>query len=138
MAKIPEYFSRSLMPLPINVVLFTKEKDFKRECKRLGMGDYDFVDDHAVACVHTFENMKDHTTVNMVCVDMKKLENKEAHEVIGMLVHEATHLKQRCMQYLGEDEPSKEFEAYSMQHLTEELCKQFFKQNATKRPTRKA
>jgi hypothetical protein len=42
-------------------------------------------------------------------------------ETIGLLVHEATHACQHIRECIGEKEPSSEFEAYSMQAITQGL-----------------
>ena len=122
------------MPLPLSLVLFTVEKDFRAELGRLGIKvECEFVPDAATAVVHSFENIKDGTEIDMVCIDTRKLVGKEPEEVIAMIVHEAVHVKQHCMRYIGERKPSKEFEAYAVQHITEALLKQFFNQNAKPR-----
>lgn len=132
--KVPEYATRSLMPLPVALVLFTREKDFRAELERLGITlGCDFVPHPAVAVVHSFEDIRQGTEINMVCIDMAKLVDKSSAEVVAMIVHEACHVKQNCMRYIGEKKPSREFEAYAMQHITEALLTQFFKQNAKPR-----
>ena len=44
-------------------------------------------------------------------------------EVVGTFVHESTHVFQGICNYIGEDHPSKEFEAYSIQKITEDLLR---------------
>ncbi|MBI5940144.1 MAG: hypothetical protein HY859_06935 [Caulobacterales bacterium] len=46
---------------------------------------------------------------------------REPLEIIGLIVHEATHAFQKVCLDMGEDEPSCEFEAYSMQAITQQL-----------------
>lgn len=117
------------MPLPMAVCLFTKPEDFYYELDRRGMtGERPpFVPDGATACVHRFDG-NDGTEVNVICFDMKKCKGKPAHVMLGMLAHEVTHVKQHCMEYIGEHSPSKEFEAYSMQHIFEEAAKELLRQ----------
>lgn len=132
--KVPEYATRSLMPLPLSLVLFTSEKEFLAELERLGIKvGCDFVPFGASAVVHSFENDETGHEINMVCIDTRKLVGKKPEEVIAMIVHEAVHVKQHCMRFIGEKKPSKEFEAYAVQHITEALLKQFFNQNAKPR-----
>jgi hypothetical protein len=45
------------------------------------------------------------------------------YDVVGMLVHEGTHVWQHIKDIIGEDQPSKEFEAYSMQHIVSGLLR---------------
>lgn len=42
-------------------------------------------------------------------------------QVYGLLVHEAVHVWQRIMEYIGESKPSDEFMAYGIQAIAQEL-----------------
>lgn len=42
-------------------------------------------------------------------------------ELAGLCSHEAAHIKQSYMDFIGEKHPSEEFEAYLVQHITAEL-----------------
>lgn len=42
-------------------------------------------------------------------------------EIYGLLLHEAVHIWQRIKLRMGEEHPSKEFEAYSIQHIAQDL-----------------
>lgn len=46
-------------------------------------------------------------------------------EVFGLLLHEAVHIWQRTKQRMGESEPSKEFEAYSIQRIAQDLFEMY-------------
>ncbi|MEB6681030.1 hypothetical protein [Acinetobacter lwoffii] len=46
-------------------------------------------------------------------------------EVHGLLLHEAVHIWQRIKKLMGEDEPSIEFEAYSIQRIAQDLFSMF-------------
>lgn len=41
--------------------------------------------------------------------------------IIGLMVHEATHVFDFICEFINEDEPSREFKAYSIQMITMEL-----------------
>ncbi len=43
----------------------------------------------------------------------------------GLLLHEAVHIWQRIKKLMGEDEPSIEFEAYSIQRIAQDLFSMF-------------
>ena len=45
--------------------------------------------------------------------------------VHGLLLHEAVHIWQRIKKLMGEDEPSIEFEAYSIQRIAQDLFSMF-------------
>lgn len=46
-------------------------------------------------------------------------------EIHGLLLHEAVHVWQRIRQLMGEQEPSKEFEAYSIQAIAQDLFEMY-------------
>jgi hypothetical protein len=46
-------------------------------------------------------------------------------EVVGLLVHEAMHLWRWIREYIGEHSPSAEFEAYSMQWISQQLMAEY-------------
>ena len=49
-------------------------------------------------------------------------------EVAGMLVHESVHVFQRLCDSIGESEPSREFEAYSIERIAEQFMREFVRQ----------
>ena len=51
-------------------------------------------------------------------------------EVAGVLVHEAVHVFQRLCDSIGEDAPSREFEAHSIGNIAERLMREFVRQTA--------
>lgn len=53
-------------------------------------------------------------------------------EVMGLIVHEATHVKQYIMEQISEHNPSDEFEAYTMQEITKNLIQDYFKKKDIK------
>lgn len=124
MSKI-KYCDTSLFISPIYYGLCTSEKAFNKELKRLKIpksqrGDF-ISNEWSDATVHYFE--KDDKEILIVCIDKKK--NKEANanpiEIVGLLVHESVHIWQKIKQHIGEDYPSVEFEAYSIQKISQEL-----------------
>lgn len=58
-------------------------------------------------------------------------------DAVSTLVHEATHVKQGYMEHIGEASPSAEFEAYTMQTITENLLQQWDALVAKSRPKRR-
>lgn len=68
-------------------------------------------------CVH-FENVANSNACSIVT--MRPL-NKSSLEQISMLYHEAVHVWQAMREAIGEDKPSHEFEAYSIQNIGKQL-----------------
>ncbi|CAB3905298.1 hypothetical protein LMG2828_04716 [Achromobacter piechaudii] len=75
-------------------------------------------EERQTACVHTWE--KDGSLVCVVCLASDSLE-QDPVAVILTLVHEAVHVFQRLCDSIGENHPSREFEAYSIERIAEAL-----------------
>jgi len=67
-------------------------------------------------------------------VTIKGWEDADPLEVAGLIVHEATHIKQHVMRIIGEKKPSDEFEAYMVQNIAMNLMQCFVEQ--TKKGTK--
>ena len=74
------------------------------------------------AVVHTWESRGQLTCV--VCLHPDALQS-DPIEVVAVLVHEAVHVFQRLCDSIGEDHPSSEFEAYSIERIAEQLIREF-------------
>jgi hypothetical protein len=80
---------------------------------------------HANATAHTLLN-KAGNLCAVVCLGPS--EGRSGIEIAGLLLHEAVHIWQRFCQHIGEDEPSMEFEAYSIQWIAQQLMWSFQEQ----------
>jgi hypothetical protein len=120
--KIP-WLNRTLVRGPY-LILCTDEHEFKAVMKHI---EYDrpyghkWVSDGANATTHTLEI--DDKTVCIVCLQTKP--EVTGSDIASLLVHEAVHIFQRYCQSIGEDDPSMEFEAYSIQNICGELFDEF-------------
>ena len=74
------------------------------------------------ACVHTWE--REGVLTCVVCLHPNTL-NEDPIEVAGTLVHESVHIFQQLCDSIGERNPSREFEAYSIQRISQELMTEF-------------
>ena len=72
----------------------------------------------ANATMHWFDNPKGEQCC-IVAVREKK--GVTPVEICGLLVHEAVHIWQAFRERIGEDNPSKEFEAYAIQAISQRL-----------------
>lgn len=77
-----------------------------------------YPDNTAARCT-TFHNSK--TNKSCCIVTVTPSEEPTCIQLAGILVHEATHIWQEIREQMGEASPSQEFEAYSIQFITEEL-----------------
>lgn len=77
------------------------------------------------ACVHTWE--KDGLLTCIVCLHPDSAK-ADPIEVVASLVHESVHVFQRLCDSIGESDPSREFEAYSIERIAERLMREFVRQ----------
>jgi hypothetical protein len=114
---------RHLLTLPIYYGLALSEETFHKELKRLGLAPKDWPawikNDHSDATVHRFEHKATKRDCAIVCLRMKP--GLDGIQVAALLVHEAVHLWQEFHESIGEHSPSREFEAYSIQSIAQEL-----------------
>ena len=61
----------------------------------------------------------------VVCVDASKKQSLEKY--YSTLIHESVHVWQEFREYIGEDKPSTEFEAYSIERIAYNLMMEFKK-----------
>lgn len=126
-----KYLSQPLMPMPVSLALFIDRKAYFAWAKRLKiLGVTEFVSNDANGCCHYFENDKTGATLVAVCLDPEKLEGLDSIKIASLIVHEATHVYQECMEFIGEKDPGREFEAYSIQHISEQLMRAYVEQTS--------
>lgn len=78
--------------------------------------------DHADATTHFLENPRKHL-VAVVC--LRHRDDVDGVQIASLLVHEAVHVWQEFRARIGESEPSPEFEAYSIQAISQELMQAY-------------
>lgn len=101
---------------PLSYGFCPSEAAWHHEMKRLGVENepYPTSTGH---CAY-FYNLK--RTANCAIVTVAN-HTRRPIEVIGLLTHEAMHVWREIRNCIGERDPSAEFEAYSMQAITQEL-----------------
>lgn len=113
--------ARDAFLLPLCYTACFSEKAFQREMRRLRVpanAQPPFVMASANASTHFFEK-SDGSVAAIVCMDTGT--DAEPIQVACLLVHEAVHIWQEAMRLIGEDKPSAEFEAYTIQTISQEL-----------------
>lgn len=124
-AKKIDWCSRSLMVGPY-LCLVLSEEAFHRAFDDLGQekeGRPSWVlNSQSNATCHTLGNQKDELCA---VVAIRGVEGRTGIEVAGLLLHEAVHVWQRYRAHIGETDPSLEFEAYSIQHIAQQLMQSF-------------
>lgn len=118
-----------LVPCPVYYGLFASEELFKKKMKELKVSPHsEWLGAGDAGCVHPLKN-PDNDMVLMVAIRPTETREK-AFEVIA---HEAVHVWQFIKEYLGEDEPSREFEAYSIESIYTALTAEYDQQLGYKR-----
>ena len=119
---------RSLFESPYHLTLCTTEKQYKRELKRMKMPKSErpsfTVNDHSHAACHFFACPVGRIAI--VCIRHDK--SRMIHQHNSLLVHEAVHIWQQIKEDIGEHTPSKEFEAYAIQNISQFLMIEFERQ----------
>jgi hypothetical protein len=113
---------RSLFESPYCIGLCLSEKNFKKELTRLKVSPESWpkwITDNAGATVHYFDKSDGHSHCAIVCIDPK--EKATPNEIVGLLIHEAVHVWQTVCENVRETNPSREFEAYSIQSIAQRL-----------------
>jgi len=107
-------------PLPIEVVFCPNRKAWDRQiAKRFG-DRHGYPGSDGRCTIYTRG-----TQVACVVTINAKRKNTENCEVIALLAHEAMHVYQEIRKSMGEEQPSCEFEAYTMQWLLGSLIDAF-------------
>jgi hypothetical protein len=121
------WLDRSLVVSPYHIGLCLDEKKFNKEMKRLNVPKPhpEFLRQDETACVQYFtgENGK---RIALVCVG--DLSNCVIEYVYATLTHEAVHVWQEIKEFIGEDNPGREFEAYSIEAIAYNLMTSYREQ----------
>ena len=117
--------NRVLITSPVYIALCLSPKEFRATLKGMGIPSTKWPDPqgtpHSHATTHFFERKGKISAV----VYLGSAKGREAEEVCGLLVHEAVHIWQEIRANLGEKFPSSEFEAYSIQAISQALFEKF-------------
>lgn len=80
------------------------------------------------ATTNFLKNKKGNTVAIVLLYD----HSEDLTSTLALIVHEAVHIWQEIKQILGEHDPSKEFEAYSIQAISQELMTEYLRQTRRK------
>lgn len=124
MSKYATYFNRTFFPFFTGIVF--SENDYNAEMKRLGLenNSFPFMNPGANATFHTIPRSNQNTLL-LICIDAKSAKKREKNAVIGLLVHEISHMVDRIFENIGEHTPGSETKAYLLQYLTQEALEAF-------------
>lgn len=121
-----QWLDRALVLSPLCFGICITAKSFEAELDRLNVpkeGRPAFISNGAGATTHFLERA-DGSQSAIVCIIKPKEITR--HQLNALLVHEAVHIWQETRSSLGEKSPSSEFEAYSVQSISQSLMEAFW------------
>lgn len=122
-----KWVDRTLVLSPYSIGLCTSAKQFKREMKRLKVPEAEceeWVKEGMEGKVHFFKSVGQRSRCCIVCIWKRK--GMLEVGIQGLIIHEAVHVWQAIRGFIGEDTPSTEFEAYSIQSIAQSLLEAYY------------
>ena len=120
---------RTMFYFPDYYCLVSTPALFEQELKRMGLPERDWPPyTNTPTANGTLWELQTPEGKTAMIVTIKGWEDKDPIDVAGLIVHEATHIKQHVLRRMQEKEPSAEFEAYMMQNIAQNLMQCFVEQ----------
>ncbi len=104
--------------------LCTSQQQFDRVMRKFKLPSREYLNPGADATCHHLNNGHN----ELVCVVCVEPASRDPVAVCALLVHEAVHVFQEWCITRGEHAPSREFEAYSIQSISQRLMAAYRKQ----------
>lgn len=112
-------------PYPIKAYYTPTKKSWHRLLKKLGLTDEPYpIDDSAGKCC-IYKNPKNGDPICIIVIAPPG--DHELHSMLGVIAHECMHVWQEVRARIGEEFPSIEFEAYTIQSLVASVTYAWFK-----------
>lgn len=114
----------SLFHSPVEIALVTSAKDFDAMLRRMKVKERPpHLGPGALASTHVFVN--DGGGLARMVVSVGPMPKGD---LVPVLAHEAVHVWQEIKEFIGEEKPSHEFEAYAVQNLIYYLRSEYLRQ----------
>jgi hypothetical protein len=109
------------------LALCTTEADYKKAMACMGAEEplAPWLGPNANASTHQLSHAKN-GIASIVCI--RPDPDRTGVQMASTLIHEAVHVWQQYRDYVGEDRPSSEFEAYAIQNIAETLMEAYAEQ----------
>lgn len=118
-----KWLDRGIIHSKIHYCFCSSQKEYGKILKSLNIEDFvvgHWLKEGKPATTHFW--IAPESRVAIVCVDLTKESfARDPITLAGILVHEAVHIWQEICDDMGEDRPPAEFEAYSVQWISQEL-----------------
>ena len=121
-----KWLDRTLIAGP-HLALARTEKQFNKLLKYLRVPKKEWPQFHLSGSNSATIHLKDGNGEN-VCIVTLHCATKDKNRIYSLLVHEAVHVWQYKIEGIGEDRPSDEFEAYSIQAISKSLFDEYKRQ----------
>lgn len=125
------WLNQALVVTPIPYTLQTTDAGYQKVLDLIGVPEEvrsDFVMG-AGATTHRYCN----NNVDSLIVCIAPSKNVTKIQIYALLTHEAVHIWQYIKESIGETNPSKEFEAYSIQMISQNLIQEYERQTTPKK-----
>ena len=127
------YVGRSIHTLGCKLGLFTKQSEYLKEVKRLGIANPPQFPEYPRMASTTYLENADKSQLAIVLIAADTLA-RDGITASGYLVHEAVHVWQFHLEIVGDEAThSKEFEAYGIQSIYENLAREYLRQTGGNR-----
>lgn len=131
MANRLPWLERNTLVLP-HLLLCGTEADYKKAVKHCNVHQPgEWLRENFNGCTHTLESKGKITCI--VCINFEDAAKHPIHEVLGIIAHEGMHVYQSFIESIGERNPSREFEAYSVQMIIQRLFESYLIQTKRKK-----
>lgn len=115
------WLDRTLITGPF-LALVTSEAEFYKALKAMKIPKADGPDWIKTPQADATTHWMTHESGELACIVALRLrEGVNGVQVAAMFAHEAVHVFQRYCEHIGEEKPSAEFQAYSIQAITQNL-----------------
>ena len=105
-------------PYPFQIYYSPTPKAFKKFLKEFELPKIKYVNDNKAGSCTIFTH-PDFDTKCIITFNPPK--HVDEAQIIGIIVHEATHAVDYLIDEIGESCPGKEFRAYTTQHITQQI-----------------
>jgi len=118
-----ELATRPLIAMPIQYGLCVSQKAYAKALRKNNLlgNPVEWIKNGANATTHHFIG-DNGQGMSVVCIQPSHVTN---NQIASLLVHEAVHIWQECRDRMGEVNPSREFEAYAIQGISQELMEMY-------------
>ena len=119
-----KWFSQSLLRGRVKYALCTNQAEFDELLKKLKQQPEACLPNNEQALTHSFEKPgRAKIPYVVVCLDITRKQAVEKY--YATLIHEGVHVWQEFCEFIGEEKPSAEFEAYSIERIAYNLIMEY-------------